>query len=100
VPLVALPTTVTFRDTKDPRSVERVDPRDIAQVFGPAYALAGATIELTQAAPTEGISTLLPWLTDLKGYLGGSQIHTADEVRRHWGNELHAGNFKLVEGQI
>jgi hypothetical protein len=100
VPLVALPTTVTFRDIKDPKSVERVDPRDISQAFGPAYVLTGAMIELTQDGPTEGISTLLPWLADLKVYLGGSQVHTADETSRPWGNELHAGNFKLTEGKI
>jgi len=100
VPLVALPTTVTFRDIKDPKSVERLDPRDITQTFGPRYVLMGAVIELTQAAPTEGISTLLPWLANFKGYLGGGQMHTAEEIRQHWGNELHAGNFKLVEGKI
>jgi hypothetical protein len=69
VPLVNLPTTVTFRDIADPKSIELVDPRDISKTFGPGYAMKSARIAITADQPMERIEKLLTWwhATDLRG---------------------------------
>lgn len=72
VPLIALPTLVTFRDPTDPMSVELVDPRDISKTFGNSYALTKATLELTDDPPTVGIEKTLNWVIRINGgYLHG-----------------------------
>lgn len=76
-----LPLLVRFRDTNDPSSVERVDPFDLAEAFGPGVRLVSARFEILkspepppktwwwetrQPAPdlpiTEKIDAILPWL--------------------------------------
>lgn len=72
VPLIALPTLVTFRDLTDPMSVELIDPRDISAAFGSSYALTKAILELTDDPPTVGIERTLNWVNRINGgYLHG-----------------------------
>lgn len=47
VPPEKLPMIVRFVDINDKRSIEEVDPRDLASVFGPAVQLKRATVEIT-----------------------------------------------------
>jgi hypothetical protein len=90
LPLTLLPMLVRFRDIDDPRSIERVDPDNLAKSFGPDVELTRATIEIVPSgiwpfdlwsgetprwlfgAPvTRGIEAQLPWLSTQRGYLSG-----------------------------
>ena len=50
-----IPMLVRFRDIDDPKSVEEVDPEDLAKSFGPGVKLARVTIEMTRDPVTKGI---------------------------------------------
>lgn len=67
VPFKYLPMLVRFRDIHDPKTVERVDPSDLAASFGPGVKLGGMSIEITDAPVSKGIESVLPWLSHLKG---------------------------------
>ena len=56
VPLKYLPMLVRFRDTHNPRSVERVDPSDLAASFGAEVKLDGMSVEITDAPVSKGIN--------------------------------------------
>jgi hypothetical protein len=51
---------VTFGDIKDPTSVARVDPDDLAASFGAGVKLKAITVEITDDAVTTGIEKRLP----------------------------------------
>ena len=73
-PLLALPTTVTFGNVADPKSVALVDPRNLSATFGPGYELKSATIQITDEPVTRGIEKVLPWMEDNKAApLGNTQ---------------------------
>ena len=57
-----LPTTVTFTDINDPKTVKRVDPRNLADTFGDGYALKRAMVEVTRVRVSKGIAGKLKWL--------------------------------------
>ncbi len=65
IPPARLPTTVTFTDISDPKSVKLVDPRDLAATFGEGYGIKRATVEVTRDGVTEGIEGKLGWLGSL-----------------------------------
>lgn len=62
VPQSDYPLLVTFHDTTDPKSVERVEPTSLAATLGPGYALRRITVEVTDKAVTTGIVKRLGWL--------------------------------------
>jgi hypothetical protein len=62
VPLPNLLLLVRFGDVNDPKTVERIDPADLAAGFGPGVKLIRATIEITKDPVTTGIEKRLPWL--------------------------------------
>lgn len=62
VPCEPLPMMVRFGDIADPKTVERVDPCNLARSFGPGVRLARVTIAVTDERPTTGIEAWLPWL--------------------------------------
>jgi len=71
-----LPMFVRFKDINDPKTVERVDPADMAATLGAGVRLKAVSIEITDAPVTEGIEKYLPWLGPLQGrYLNGK--HTS-----------------------
>ena len=56
---------VTFNDITNPTTVRRVDPYDLASVFGPGYVLKAITLEITDEKVTEGrVESVLAWLHD------------------------------------
>ena len=57
-----LPYMVRFRDLSDPKSVEQVDPADLAKTFGPGVSLRSLTVQVTDAPVTTGIEKRLRWL--------------------------------------
>jgi hypothetical protein len=68
-----IPTLVTFKDARDPRSVQVVSPPDLSAI-GPGIRLKGAWIEMTQDVVTTGIDQRLPWLADMERRGLGSTI--------------------------
>lgn len=57
----SLPMLVRFRNTPDPKTVERVDPDDLAASFGSGVSMKRATIEITDDPVTTGIDRYLGW---------------------------------------
>jgi hypothetical protein len=57
------PMLVTFKDIKDPTSVQRVDPDDLAASFGKGYRLKAITVQVTDDPVTVGIQKRLGWLS-------------------------------------
>jgi hypothetical protein len=93
VPLIALPTTVTFRDLADPKSVELVDPRDIGANFGQGYVMTRAQIELVNDGVKWNIREVLPWLPEYYDkHFDGSRFTTINAKNRT-ANYFSAGAF-------
>lgn len=59
------PTFVTFRDPRDPATIEVVDP----DALGAGYALRRITATVTEEPVTRGIESRLPWLADHDGLI-------------------------------
>jgi hypothetical protein len=66
------PRLVHFANPLDPKSVERVDPDELASAFGAGYKLRRITVQRTDEAVTAGIIKRLPWLTTHRGGLLGT----------------------------
>ena len=56
------PLLVTFRDIRDPKSVERVDPASLDKSFGAGVTLRRITVAVTDDPVTTGIEKRLGWL--------------------------------------
>jgi hypothetical protein len=68
------PYFVRFRNINDPKSVEQVDPDDLAKTFGTGFKLKALTIQVTDEPVTTGIENRLPWLKS-------KTLRFADETR-------------------
>lgn len=84
-----IPMLVKFRDLDDPKSVEQIEPGNLAATFGSGIALRDAVIEVTEAPLTTGIEVKLPWLKTMKTHLDGDQYHSRSTLA----NELSARDF-------
>lgn len=62
------PLLVTFTDIDDPRSVQRVDPANLAASFGPGIRLKRITVEVTDDDVTTGFEKQLRWLERVDNY--------------------------------
>ncbi|MDR4488341.1 MAG: hypothetical protein R3B83_12580 [Nitrospirales bacterium] len=61
------PLLVIFPDINDPKTVQKVDPDNLAATFGQGVILKGITLEITDEPVTEGkIEQVLGWLDDPK----------------------------------
>lgn len=56
------PMLIRFRESNDPKSVELVDPVDLAKTFGPGVSLRRITVTVTDDAVTSGIEKRLVML--------------------------------------
>jgi len=88
---------VRFRDVNDPRTVERIDPENLAASFGAGVWLKRATIEIVDEPLTTGIEKRLPWLDGLASTHASLDGDTsmARYVDAPLANELDAGNFRF-----
>jgi len=73
LPLNLYPMFVRFRDLDDRKTVERVDPSDLAVSFGPGYRLVRVTLEITNDSVTTGIEKRLKWLANRQVALDGQR---------------------------
>jgi hypothetical protein len=64
LPPALYPMLVRFKDIKDPKSVEQVDPGALAASFGAGVRLKRITVAVTEDAVTSGIERRLAWLED------------------------------------
>lgn len=62
------PLLVTFRDINDPKTVEQVDPANLAASFGADVQLVRMTIEITDDPVTSGIERKLAWINSIDSY--------------------------------
>ena len=62
LPGLSVPYFVRFRDIADPKSVEQIDPADLAKSFGPGVSLKSLTVQVTDAPVTKGIEKTMGWL--------------------------------------
>lgn len=94
VPRNRYPLLVTFADTSDPKTVQKVDPDNLAASFGPGVSLKRITLGITDEKVTEGqIAKLLTWLDQYRNrMLDGNRISTIKSPNR-LANDLSAGNF-------
>lgn len=67
------PQLVRFTDMADPKSLELIDPANLAGTFGDGYSLKRITIQITDDPVTVGISKKLKWLDHLEDYRTDSQ---------------------------
>ncbi len=87
----ALPMLVTFTDINDPKSVQRVDPNDLASSFGEGIKLKAITIEITDAPVTTGIERRLGWLGNYYDkMLDGDTLNRSQELA----NNLSQNSFQ------
>ena len=90
------PEFVRFRDMKDPKSVELVDPNDLESSFGEGVKLLDVEIAITDEPVTRGIEAWLGWLpSHRKGYLDGQFAGGGPELS----NILHSGDFQRGTNQ-
>ncbi len=80
LPLQRLPLLVRFRDINDPKTVEKVDPANLAASFGAGVRLTRATIEMVGAGWLPFNLFNLPW----PEWLFGTPITRGIETRLVW----------------
>jgi len=85
----AYPMLVTFGDLDDPASVERVDPDDLAAIFGEGVALKRITVQLTDDPVTTGTRMRLPSPDD-KGF----SIGMAGQTQTKWASSVSGTLFR------
>lgn len=90
------PYMVRFRDPADPKSVEQVDPDDLAKTFGPEYRLKSLTVQMTDDPVTSGIEKRLGWVGRHKGMLDNS----GDPNRLHQEAAKNLTNRDFVRGEL
>ena len=81
------PLLVTFGDIRDPKSIMRVDPADLAATLGAGVKLSAITVEVKDAAVTTGIERKLEWLPKVYDRLRGSDLKP---------DGIPVGNFKQL----
>jgi hypothetical protein len=60
VPIRDMPKLVRFRNIRDPKTVELVDPKDLAKSFGPGVKLRQIVLTVVDEPVTQGIEKRLP----------------------------------------
>ena len=68
------PYLVRFKDISDPKSVEQVDPDDLAKSFGPGVKLRSLTVQVTDEPVTTGIEKRLRWLANVGPLIDAGSI--------------------------
>jgi hypothetical protein len=108
LPLTSLPMLVRFRDLNDPKTVEQVDPLNIARNFGAGTKLVRATLEIVSAGiwpfnrygvsgepVTTGIEKRLSWLPSYYNLKFDGQRYETASSALPLANSLSSGAFKI-----
>lgn len=90
------PMLVTFDDISRPETVRRVDPGNLAAVFGEGVRLEAVTLEVTDGAVIEGrAEAVLGWLCRLQMNRQRLNGKTGPVSDNELSNRLDAGNFRM-----
>jgi len=93
------PLLVTLADSRDPTTIQEVDPDNLAATFGPGCRLDGITVEVTDDPMTDGIIVRhLPWLTPLDQPLPVKNINKAADPAADLGK--HAFRYMGLRSAI
>ncbi|WP_447971534.1 hypothetical protein [Nitrospira sp. M1] len=95
IPLSHYPLLVTFMGITDPKTVQKVEPENLAATFGPRVSLKRITLEITDEPVTEGkIESVLEWLKTVgDGMLDGQRISSI-YAKNRLANSLSRLDFK------
>lgn len=90
------PMFVRFRDINDPKTVERVDPENLAASFGNGVKLTGIDIEMTEDDVTMNVAERILWLhkrRHVMGYIGGESKYPFNDPTETYlnGSEFSCG---------
>lgn len=89
---------VTFDDITKPETVRRVNPADLAAVFGEGVRVKAVTLEITGEAVTEGrVEGVLGWMPD---YPEAPIIPKVDPMDFSLPATLRQGNFIKRNGAL
>ena len=97
LPRNAYPQFVRFRDTRDPKSVEDVDPANLSSAFGNGVWLRDITVQITDDRRTDGrMDDLLPWLKTYHGKMfdGGMEDRRNDDLANKLSSIDFAGDMR------
>jgi hypothetical protein len=95
LPSEAWPMLVTFDDITKPETVRRVNPEDLAAVFGEGVRLKAVTLEITREAVTEGRVETLPFWQKLQTQVTFSGLHFFDPEKPDELNYLTYKSMKM-----
>jgi len=96
VPREKYPLLVTFLDAADPRTVQKVDPDNLAASFGAGVALKRVTLEITDETVTDGgIARILGWWCNLRKARARLNGKTGAITDNDLSNILGTGSFKV-----
>jgi hypothetical protein len=88
------PILVRFRDLRDPRSVERVDPANLADSFGDGISLRRITIQITSDPVTYSLADRLPWFDSyLENHFDGTTTVLVDLTTDNLAARLSSESF-------
>ena len=82
LPVKLYPMLVMFGDINDPKSVQKIEPGNLAASFGPGVRLNRIVLEVTRDDVTSGIEKRLPNFGKVNGYLAWRQTLANDDPRR------------------
>jgi hypothetical protein len=88
------PLLVSFTDIADPKSVTRVNPRDLAASFGPGIKLRRITVQITDDPVTTGIEKRLGWWEAYRNrHFDGTSTASEDLTTNAPSASLSTGSF-------
>ena len=88
------PMLVTFGDITNPKSVERVNPADLAELFGPGVRLRRVSVEVTNDAVTTGIEKRFSWWSSFRDHhFDGTSTVSEDMISRDLAAHMSSGSF-------
>lgn len=88
------PMLVTFKDIRNPASVAKVDPDNLAASFGVGYKLKAITVQVTDEPVTTGIDRRFVWWTKyIDHHFDGSSTIAADLTTDDMRARLSSGSF-------
>ncbi len=94
VPGLSVPYMVRFRDVADPKSVELVDPNDLAEAFGRGFALKSLTMQMTDEVFAGKIKERFSWWNRYKYQHFDESSTISDDLRNpSLAAHLSSGSF-------
>ncbi len=87
------PEFVRFHDIKDPKTVELVDPANMAASLGEGVKLKAVRIEITDSPLTTGVEKWLVWLPHYYGKMFDGHRYETIKAENRFVNSLNSGAF-------